>query len=47
MRRMFKVEEIMHLSWDGRYLIDLKNDRGEGKTTSSIAKKKSKKKVEK
>jgi hypothetical protein len=28
------------LSWDGRYPIDLKNDKVEGKTTISVTKKK-------
>jgi hypothetical protein len=30
---MFKVEETLHSSWDGKYPIDLKR---EGKTTRSI-----------
>jgi hypothetical protein len=36
MRTMLKVEETLHSSWDGKYPIDLKNDRREGKTTRSI-----------
>jgi hypothetical protein len=36
MRRMFNAEEILHSSWDGTYLVDLKNDRREGKTIGSI-----------
>jgi hypothetical protein len=28
------------LSWDGRYPIDFKNDKGKGKTTRSVTKKK-------
>ncbi len=34
---MFKAKETLRSNWDGKYLIDLKNDRGEGKTTRSIA----------
>jgi len=30
---MFKGEKTLHLSWDGKYPIDLKNDRGKRKTT--------------
>jgi len=37
---MFKAKETTHLSWDGRYPINLKNDKGKGKTTKSIAKNK-------
>jgi hypothetical protein len=33
---MFKVEKIVHLSWDWKYLIDLKNDRRKGKTTRLV-----------
>jgi hypothetical protein len=36
MRRMFKAKETLRSSGDGKYLIDLKNDRGEGKTTRTI-----------
>jgi hypothetical protein len=36
---MFKVEEITLLNWDGRYLINLKNDKTEGKTTKSVVEK--------
>jgi hypothetical protein len=38
MRKMFKVEETLHSSWDGKYPIDLKNCRREGKTARSIVK---------
>jgi hypothetical protein len=34
---MFNAKEILHSNWDGRYPIDLKNDRGEGKTIKSVA----------
>jgi hypothetical protein len=34
---MFKAKETLHSNWDGKYPIYLKNDRGEGKTTRSIA----------
>jgi hypothetical protein len=37
---MFRVEETMHSRWDGKYPIDLKNDKGEGKTTRLVAKNK-------
>jgi hypothetical protein len=33
MIKMFNVKETSHSNWDGRYPIDLKNDRREGKTT--------------
>jgi hypothetical protein len=33
MRRRFNAKETLHLSWDGRYPIELKNERKEGKTT--------------
>jgi hypothetical protein len=36
MTRTFKVEEIALSSWDGRYPIDLKNYKGEGKTTRLV-----------
>jgi hypothetical protein len=39
-RRMFKEEETTLLNWHRRYLIDLKNEKGEGKTTRLITKKK-------
>jgi len=38
MKRMFKVEETSHSTWDGRFPIDLKNDNGEGKTIGLVAK---------
>jgi hypothetical protein len=37
---MLKAKETLHLSWDGRYPIDLKNDKGKGKTTRLVAKNK-------
>jgi len=40
MIRMFKAKETTHLSCDGRYPINLKNDKGKGKTTKSIVKNK-------
>jgi hypothetical protein len=40
LKRLFKAKENAHSSWDGRYPIDLKNDKGKGKTTKSIAKNK-------
>jgi hypothetical protein len=37
---MFKEEETTLLNWDRRYQIDLKNEKGEGKTTRLVTKKK-------
>jgi len=42
MRKNFKAKETSCLSWDRRYPIDLKNDKGEGKSTRSIIKNKKK-----
>jgi hypothetical protein len=28
---MLKAKETLRLSWDGRYPIDLKNDKGKGR----------------
>lgn len=39
---MFKTNETSRLSWYGKLPIDLKNDKGEGKTTWLITKKKKK-----
>jgi len=39
---MFKIEETSRSNWDGKYPIDLKNDKGEGKTTWLIIKNKKK-----
>jgi hypothetical protein len=36
MRKMFNVEETLWSNWDGRYPIDLKNNKGKGKTTRLI-----------
>ncbi len=33
---MFNAEEISVSNWDGRYLINLKNDKGEGKIIGPI-----------
>jgi hypothetical protein len=32
-RKMFKAKETLRLSWDGRYPIHFKSDKGKGKTT--------------
>jgi len=33
---MFNAKEILVSNWDGRYLINLKNDKGKGKITGPI-----------